>query len=93
VLRAAVLAAGFWVGACARDVTGDIEAIADRACACKDAACARAAVADLVALAKRDEIVRGDEARAGAAARKLAQCALANGVTRIELEAAIPTRR
>jgi hypothetical protein len=80
----AAVAAGF-AAACSRDITPDIEAIADRACACRDAACGRAALGDLVALAKQTSAPRGDEDRSRAAATKMAECLLAVGVTRAEL--------
>ena len=63
-----------------KDITADIEGLADRACACKDAACGDKVVDDLVALAKDNKSAGGDEARAQAAAQKLGQCAITAGV-------------
>ncbi|HVK87448.1 MAG TPA: hypothetical protein VM513_25200 [Kofleriaceae bacterium] len=39
------------LSACKKDVTADIEALADRACQCTDAACTDKVIADLVTLA------------------------------------------
>lgn len=75
--------------ACARDVTTDVEVLADRACACRDAACGRAALDELVAVGKRSEPPRGDEARASAAAKRMAACLVTLGVSRDELIDAI----
>ena len=67
---------------CKKDVTKDIESLADRACACKDAACAEQVVDDLVALAENNRKARGDEDRAAAAARRLGECVMNAGMDR-----------
>jgi hypothetical protein len=65
---------------CSKDVTKDIENLADRACACKDAACADKVVDELVELAEKNKDAKGDESRANAAARKLGECVVKAGI-------------
>jgi hypothetical protein len=69
LLLGTVLAAG-----CAKDVTKELEEFADRACACKDKACGKAVVDDLLKLADDNKNVKGDEAKSAAAARKMGEC-------------------
>ncbi len=68
---------------CAKDVTKDIEDLADRACACaekKDAACGEAVVGDLVKLAESNKNAKGDESKAAAAARRMGECLINSGM-------------
>ena len=70
---------GLSLSACKKDVTADIEALADRACKCTDAACADKVIADLVTLAKNNKDAGGDKERAGKAAQKMMECAMKAG--------------
>ncbi len=65
---------------CGKDVTKDIEALADRACACKDAACADKVVDDLLTLAQNNKKAKGDSDKTNAAAKKLGECAIKAGI-------------
>lgn len=65
---------------CSKDVTKDIENLADRACACTDAACADKVVDDLLVLAEKNKKARGDEDRANKAARRLGECVIKAGI-------------
>jgi chorismate mutase len=68
------------------DINRAIEQIADRTCACTDAACARRRVGELVALAKAHKNDRsGDEKRGEAAGRRLGECAVRAGMDAQEL--------
>ncbi|MBL9014620.1 MAG: hypothetical protein JNL83_10615 [Myxococcales bacterium] len=71
---------GLFATGCKKDVTKDIEALADRACACTDAACAEKVVDDLLALADKNRKARGDEDRAQKAARRLGECTIKAGM-------------
>jgi hypothetical protein len=66
--------------ACSKDITADIEALAERACKCTDAACADKVVDELVTLAEKNKSARGDEERAAKAAQKLGMCVVKAGV-------------
>lgn len=68
------------VGCGGKDLTKDIEALADRACACKDAACADKVVDDLLTLAENNKKAKGDSSRTNAAAKKLGECAIKAGI-------------
>lgn len=68
------------LAACKKDVTADLEKLADRACECKDAACATKVLEDLVTLAKNNKNADGDEERAAKAGTKLMECAMKAGV-------------
>jgi hypothetical protein len=61
------------------DASKQLEALADRACACKDKACADKVVDDLVAFAKDNKNARGDEAKAKAAGERLGKCVITAG--------------
>jgi hypothetical protein len=65
---------------CSKDVTKDIENLADRSCACKDKACAEKVLDDLVALAEKNKDAHGDEDRAKAAAERIGKCSIEAGV-------------
>jgi intergrase/recombinase len=77
------------LAACSTDVTKDIVKLKDRMCECKETVCAKAVLDDLVTLAKDTRNARGDEDKAQAAAREMAQCAIKLGVTNEELKAQI----
>jgi hypothetical protein len=68
------------LAACKKDVTADIEKLADRACACTDAPCAQKVLDDLVTLAKNNKDAGGDKERAMKAATKMMECAMKAGV-------------
>ena len=57
----------------------DIEALANRACECKDAACAKAVVNDLVKLAEGNKNARGDEEKVAKDAQRLVECVVKAG--------------
>jgi hypothetical protein len=65
---------------CSKDITKDMEDLADRMCACKDNACATKVMDDLTSFAEKNKDGHGDEERAKKAALKLAECALKAGV-------------
>ena len=73
-LLAAVLAVG------CHDASKDIEKLADRACACKDKACADKVIDDLVEFAKNNKNAKGDEDKAAKAAERMMECAMKAGV-------------
>ncbi|MDX2089625.1 MAG: hypothetical protein SFX73_17350 [Kofleriaceae bacterium] len=68
------------LAACKKDVTADLEKLADRACACKDAPCATKVLEDLATLAKNNKEAGGNEERAMKAATKMMECAMKAGV-------------
>ena len=72
-LLAIVLAVG------CHDASKDIEALADRACACKDKACADKVIDDLVEFAKNNKNAKGDEDKAAKAAQRMMECAVKAG--------------
>jgi hypothetical protein len=80
------LVAAVGVVAGCKDQTKEIEALADRACACKDAACANKVIDDMVAWVHDNENARGDEQRAEKAGERLAKCAIAAGVDPVSLQ-------
>lgn len=61
------------------DATKKLEGLADRACACKDKACADKVVDDLVAFMKDNKDARGDQEKAKAAGQRLGQCVITAG--------------
>ena len=86
-----ILLGSLFIG-CAKDVTKDIEDLADRACACaekKDAACGKAVVTDLVKLAENNKNAKGDESKAAAAARRMGECLIKSGMDPQELMTAL----
>lgn len=70
-----------------KDLTADVEKLADRACACKEAECARAVMNDLVKLSESEPNGTGDQERGRAAGQKLATCAIKAGVDASEVMA------
>ncbi|HEY1815378.1 MAG TPA: hypothetical protein VGG74_23680 [Kofleriaceae bacterium] len=62
------------------DASKTIEKLADRACACKDAACAEKAVDDLVQFGKDNPSMTGDQQKAVEQIQRLDKCALSAGM-------------
>lgn len=81
MMRVAILAGLIAASGCKPDITEDLEALADRACACKLPACADQVVDDLVALARANKNPGGDGERAVAAAQKLRKCVAGAGMS------------
>lgn len=72
-----VVAVAFALGC--RDASKDLEALADRACACSDNACTEVVIDDFVDFAKKNKSAKGDEDRAAKAAEKMMRCAIKAG--------------
>ena len=62
------------------DASKSIEKLADRACACKDAACADKVIDDLVQFAKDNPTMSGDQQKAVEQSQRLTKCALSAGM-------------
>jgi hypothetical protein len=77
------------LAACNKDVTGDVEKLADRACACQDAACGKAVLDDLVKLAHDQKNANGDKDKINAAAQRLGKCVVEHGVAVSDVMAAM----
>jgi len=88
-LTSIALLAGFVLatGCKGKDITEDVEKLADRACACKDAACARTVMNELVKLSESEPNATGDEDRGRKAGERLATCAIQAGVDASEVMA------
>jgi hypothetical protein len=65
---------------CNKDVTKELEDLADRSCACQDAACATKVLDDLVSLAEKNKSASGDTDRAQKAAKRIGECSIKAGV-------------
>ncbi len=76
-MRKLLLAVVFVLGC--SDASKKIEELADRACACKDKACADKVIDDLVSFAKDNKNARGDEKKAAEQAQRMATCAIKAG--------------
>jgi len=61
------------------NITKDTEALADRACACKNKACADKVIDDLVDLLKHNKQAAGDESRVQKAGERIGTCAVQAG--------------
>jgi hypothetical protein len=61
------------------DASKTIEKLADRACACKDAACADKVVDDLIQFAKDNPAMSGDQQKAIEQSQRLTKCAISAG--------------
>ncbi len=61
------------------DASKKLDELADRACACKDKACADKVIDDLVSFMKDNKNARGDEDKAKAAGQRLGQCVITAG--------------
>jgi hypothetical protein len=77
------------VSGCGKDLTKDIESLAERACACADADCARTVLADLVKLAEANPNPKGDQDKVTKAAQKLGMCVVQKGATLDEVRTAV----
>ena len=77
------------ISACAKDVTKEVEDLADRACTCKDAACGKAVLADVVKLSEEHNVKSSDERKAAESAKRLGECLEKAGVTGVEISEAI----
>jgi len=75
----------WFVAACA-DGSKNIERLADRACACKDAACAQTVLDDLVAFAKANPNMQADKDNAFKQIQRLDTCAGSAGITPDKLD-------
>jgi hypothetical protein len=62
------------------DASKQIEKLADRACACSDAACAGNVLDDFVELAKANPAMSGDQDNAIKQAKRLSECSTKAGV-------------
>ena len=62
------------------DASKEIEKFADRACACKDAACAEKVAEDFGAWAKKNKDASGDADKAAKSAEKMAKCMIEKGM-------------
>jgi hypothetical protein len=78
-MKTLLLSLACLAGVACSDASKQLESLADRACACKDKACADKVVDDLVAFMKDNKNARGDEDKAKAAGQKLAQCVITAG--------------
>jgi hypothetical protein len=77
---------------CTKDITKDVEDLAERACACagkKDKACASTTLAEMVKLSSEARHIKGDEQRMAAAAKRMGECWLTAGVTSLEIAEAV----
>ena len=72
-----------------KDITKDAEALAERACACKDKACADKVIDDLATLLQDNKHAGVDEERVKAAGAKIGTCAMAAGADSAEMAAKI----
>jgi hypothetical protein len=91
-MRLLLLLLGMLLLGCAKDVTKEIEGLADRACACadkQDVACGKTVLGEFVKLAAESRNVKGDEAKAAAAAKRFGECLLRSGVTSVEISTAV----
>ena len=78
------IAAGL-LTSCGKDITKDIEALADKACACKEVECARGVITGFMKLVEDNTNAKGDEKRAAAATERLSTCVIEAGLRLSEL--------
>jgi hypothetical protein len=83
--RAFLLLAFLGVAGCGKDITKDMEALADKACACTDKDCATKVLDDLVKLGSDNSNARGDQEKLAKAAQKFGECVVKAGVPPQEL--------
>jgi len=62
------------------DASKQIEKLADRECACKDATCAEKVVDDLIQFAKENPAMPGDQQKAVEQIQRLTKCAQSAGM-------------
>jgi hypothetical protein len=77
---------------CAKDVTKEVEDLADRACACadkKDTACGKTVLADVIKLSEEHNVKSTDERKAADSAKRLGECLERSGVTGVEISEAV----
>lgn len=84
-----VFAAALFASVGCHDASKDIEKFADRACACKDAACGEKVINDFAAWAKDNKEARGDQEKAMKAAERIGKCTIEAGVSLEKLQAAM----
>lgn len=87
-----LLLLGIMLVGCAKDVTKELEGLADRACACadnNDVACGKTVLAEFVKMGQGSRNVKADEAKSAAAAKRFGECLLRAGVTSVELSMAV----
>jgi hypothetical protein len=84
-----VFAAALVASVGCHDASKDIEKFADRACACKDAACGEKVINDFAAWAKENKEARGDQEKAMKAAERIGKCTIEAGVSMEKLSAAM----
>lgn len=91
ILSSIVLGLGLvaFAAGCGPDVTKDITKLADRSCACKDAACAKPVVDELVKLIQDNKNARADEETVQKDFMRLTECAVKAGYDPNELSAAM----
>ena len=63
----------------------ELDELADRACACKDAACGEQVLEAFVAWAENNRYSGGDEDRAKASGMRLGQCIVTSGVDKAKI--------
>jgi hypothetical protein len=78
-MRNTLLAFALVFGVGCHDAAKDIEKLADRACACKDKACAEKVVDDFAEFAKANKNAKGDEEKAAKEFGRLMECATKAG--------------
>ena len=71
------------------DPNAEVDALATRACACRDPSCGRKSLTELVALARKyKNSDKGDEARAKTSAERMVTCLIKIGVSQQDLQTA-----
>lgn len=75
--------------ACSADVSVDIVKFADRACACKDKACAEGVLEEFTGFLAKNQDASGDEKKASDASKRLGGCLVEKGVPQGELRKAL----
>ena len=84
-----VFAAALVASVGCHDASKDIEKFADRACACKDAACGEKVINEFATWAKNNKEARGDQEKAMKAAERIGKCTIEAGVSLEKLQAAM----
>jgi hypothetical protein len=88
-LKLVFAAAALVASAGCHDASKDIEKFADRACACKDAACGEKVLNDFATWAKNNKEARGDQDKAMKAAERIGKCTIEAGVPLEKLQSAL----
>jgi len=84
--RKLFIALSLFVAVGCKDASKDVEKFADRACACKDEACANKVADDFGAWAKENKNASGDQDKAAKAAERMAKCLLSSGMAPTKLK-------